>query len=49
MADYKVSRSVIDASLEELAEIFHWVHALDNPEDPATVLNSHALSGYRSS
>lgn len=38
MADYKVSRPVIDASLEELAEIFHWVHARENPEGPATVL-----------
>jgi hypothetical protein len=38
MADYKVSRPVIDASLAELAEIFHWVHARENPEDPATVL-----------
>jgi hypothetical protein len=38
MVDYKVSRSVIDASLEELAEIFHWVHARQKPEDPATVL-----------
>ena len=38
MADYKVSRPVIDASLAELAEIFHWVYARENPEDPATVL-----------
>jgi hypothetical protein len=38
MPGYEVSRSVIDASLAELAEIFHWVHTRENPEDPDTVL-----------
>ena len=38
MADYKVSRPIIDASLTELAEIFQWVHARENRDDPTTVL-----------
>lgn len=38
MPGYEVPRSVIDASLEEIAEIFHWVHDRENPEDPAAVL-----------
>jgi hypothetical protein len=29
---------VIEASLAELAEIFHWVHERESPEDPVTVL-----------
>jgi hypothetical protein len=38
MAPYEVSRSIIDASLAELAEIFHWVHERQSPNDPVTVL-----------
>jgi hypothetical protein len=38
MATYEVSRSVIEASLFELAELFHWVHERESPEDPITVL-----------
>lgn len=38
MARYEVSRSVIDASLAELAEIFHWVYERESPEGPVTVL-----------
>ncbi|MDO8872068.1 MAG: hypothetical protein Q7V05_04955 [Methanoregula sp.] len=38
MPAYEVSRSVIEASLAELAEIFHWVHERENTENPVTVL-----------
>jgi hypothetical protein len=38
MTPYEVPRSVIDASLEELAEIFHWVHERESQEEPITVL-----------
>jgi hypothetical protein len=38
MPGYEVPRSVIEASLAELAEIFHWVHERESPEDPVTVL-----------
>jgi len=38
MAPYEVSRSIIDASLEELAEIYRWVHERESPENPVTVL-----------
>lgn len=38
MALYKVPRSIIEASLAELAEIFHWVRERESPEDPITVL-----------
>jgi hypothetical protein len=38
MAPYEVPRSVIEASLAELAEIFHWVHERESPEESKTVL-----------
>lgn len=38
MPGYEVSRSVIEASLTDLAEIYHWVHDRENQEDPVTVL-----------
>ncbi|MFA6362691.1 hypothetical protein [Methanoregula sp.] len=38
MPAYEVPRSVIDASLEELVEIYRWVHERESPESPVTVL-----------
>jgi len=38
MAPYKVPPSVNEASLAELAEIFHWVHERESSEDPGAVL-----------
>lgn len=38
MARYEVPRSIIEASLAELAEIYRWVHERETTEDPITVL-----------
>jgi hypothetical protein len=38
MAPYEVPRSVIESSLIELAEIFHWVYERESPDEPKTVL-----------
>lgn len=38
MPAYEVSRSVIAASLEELAGIYHWVNDRESTENPVTVL-----------
>ncbi len=38
MPDYNVPRSVIEASLAELAEIFRWVHERESPKNPVTIL-----------
>ncbi|HPE62519.1 MAG TPA: hypothetical protein PLQ49_00250 [Methanothrix sp.] len=39
MTAYKAPRTIVDASLEELIDIFRWVHAREkNERDPVTVL-----------
>jgi len=38
MPVYEVPRSVIDASLAELAEIYRWVHDRESTENPVTIL-----------
>lgn len=38
MPDYEISRSVIETSLAELAEIYRWVHDRENTEAPVTIL-----------
>jgi hypothetical protein len=38
MPAYEVPRSVIEASLVELAEIYRWVHERESTENPVTVL-----------
>jgi hypothetical protein len=47
MPDYEVPRSVIEASLAELAEIYRWVHDRESQEDPVTILiGGWAVYGY---
>jgi hypothetical protein len=38
MPDYEVPRSVVDASLTELAATSHWIEEREAPENPTTVL-----------
>jgi hypothetical protein len=38
MPGYEVPRSVIEASLAELAEIYRWVHDRESTENPVTIL-----------
>lgn len=38
MPGYEVPQSVIEASLTELAEIYHWVHNRESMENPDTIL-----------